>query len=374
MSDEGSPRWARILGRVGKGLIAIGVLILLFVVYQLWGTDLQEASSQSDLKSRFNSELHASPAVSQPTSTTVVDNTTAPITTAPATDPPMTTAPVSGAPTTTVPTTVTAPAFVTVIHPGDPVARLEITKIGVDKIVVAGTDTADLRKGPGHYPNTPLPGQLGNAAIAGHRTTFGAPFYRINELVAGDEIKVTTLEGVFVYRVTEQLIVAPTDVSVIANTADAELTLTSCHPRFSASERIVIRAKLDEVATGAAALPPTPQNYGHTGEQPAGGSTTTAGPATTDGDGATVGTTAAPSDTVAAPVVDAFTDGWFSDGAAWPQAILWGLALAALAVAAWRLGLAWGKQWLAAAIAVLPFLVLLYFFFENAARLLPPNL
>ena len=84
------------------------------------------------------------------------------------------------------------PPFVAVIHPGDPVARLEIAKIGVDKIVVAGTDVGEPRKGPGHYPNTPLPGQLGNAAIAGHRTTFGAPFYRINELVAGDEIKVTT--------------------------------------------------------------------------------------------------------------------------------------------------------------------------------------
>ena len=84
-------------------------------------------------------------------------------------------------------------------------------------------------------------------------------------------------------------------------------------------------------------------------------------------DGATVGTIA-PSGTVAAPVVDAFTNGWFSDAAAWPQAILWALALIALAVATWRLGLVWGKQWLTIAIAVLPFLVLLYFFFENAAE------
>ena len=256
---------------------------------------------------------------------------------------------------------------------------LEIAKIGIDKIVVAGTSTAELRKGPGHYANTPLPGQLGNAAIAGHRTTFGAPFYRINELVAGDEIKVTTLEGVFIYRVTEQLIVRPNDISVIAPTADAELTLTSCHPRFSASQRIVIKAKLDEEATGAAALPPTPQNYGHASDTVPGdtlpgdtvpdGSATTISPADTEGDGATVGT-----DTVAAPVVDAFTDGWFSDSAAWPQAILWAAALVLLAVGVWRLGLTWGRQWLAALIAVLPFLVMLYFFFENAARLLPPNL
>src|ERR1700730_4797518 len=126
MSDDGSARPARIRGRVGKGLIATGVLILLFVVYQLWGTDLQEASSQSDLKSRFNNELvQSAPLVTA--STTAV----------PITDVPTTDAPASTVPVTTSPTTV--PPFVTVIHPGDPVARLEIAKIGVDKIVVAGT-------------------------------------------------------------------------------------------------------------------------------------------------------------------------------------------------------------------------------------------
>ena len=142
MSDEGSPRWARIVGGVGKGLIAAGVLILLFVVYQLWGTDLQEASSQSDLKSRFNHELSESPVLSAPT-------TTVPITDVPITDVATTDVATTAVSTTAAPTSTTTPAFVTEIHPGDPVARLEIDKIGVDKIVVAGTDTADLRKGPG---------------------------------------------------------------------------------------------------------------------------------------------------------------------------------------------------------------------------------
>src|SRR5258705_6936563 len=159
MSDEGSPRWARIVGGVGKGLIAAGVLILLFVVYQLWGTDLQEASSQSDLKSRFNHELIQSPVLSAPT-------TTVSSTTVPGTD----------LPTTVAPTTaVTPPAFVTEIHPGDPVARLEIAKIGVDKIVVAGTETPQLLKRPGPYPHNPLPRPLANPPLAGPPTPARAP-------------------------------------------------------------------------------------------------------------------------------------------------------------------------------------------------------
>ena len=78
-----------------------------------------------------------------------------------------------------------------------------IPAIGVDKIVVEGVSLADLKKGPGHYPETPLPGQEGNAAIAGHRTTYGAPFNRLDELEPGDEITVTTVQGEFTYEVTE---------------------------------------------------------------------------------------------------------------------------------------------------------------------------
>ena len=84
-----------------------------------------------------------------------------------------------------------------------------IPKIGVDKIVVEGVGRNDLRKGPGHYPDTPMPGQPGNAAIAGHRTTYGAPFNRIDELEPGDEILVTTLQGPFTYEVTGTEIVTP---------------------------------------------------------------------------------------------------------------------------------------------------------------------
>ena len=132
---------------------------------------------------------------------------------------------------------------------GRPAPRIEIPKIGVDKIVVAGVALSDLRKGPGHYPNTPLPGQLGNAAIAGHRTTYGAPFFRVDELAAGDEIIVTTVQGTFRYLVTEIKIVKPTDFSVLDPTPDATLTLTSCNPRYSSRQRIVVKARLDTTAS-----------------------------------------------------------------------------------------------------------------------------
>ena len=80
---------------------------------------------------------------------------------------------------------------------------LRIAKIGLNKVIVQGTSTADLRQGPGHYPGTPLPGEQGNAAIAGHRTTYGAPFYNLDELAPGDLIEITTVQGTFTYRVTQ---------------------------------------------------------------------------------------------------------------------------------------------------------------------------
>ena len=129
---------------------------------------------------------------------------------------------------------------------GDALARIEIPRIGVDDIVVAGVETGDLKRGPGHFPDTPLPGQLGNAAIAGHRTTYGQPFRNVDQLAPGDEIRVTTVSGIYVYRVTGQQIVSPSDYQVVATTdpSRANLTLTSCHPVFTARERIVIFSEL----------------------------------------------------------------------------------------------------------------------------------
>jgi LPXTG-site transpeptidase (sortase) family protein len=128
---------------------------------------------------------------------------------------------------------------------GDPLTRLEIPKLGVDVIVVQGTSLSALRAGAGHYPSTPLPGQRGNVAIAGHRTTYGRPFNRIDELRPGDEIILTTPAGRYVYKVSRPpWVTDPYDWTVAGPSSDYLLTLTSCHPKGSAAHRIIVRAKL----------------------------------------------------------------------------------------------------------------------------------
>lgn len=134
---------------------------------------------------------------------------------------------------------------------GEAVARIVIRAIKMDEIVVEGTDVDALRKGPGHYPWTPMPGQPGNASIAGHRTTYGAPFANIGNLRPDDKIIVQTAQGEFVYEVLAQdsptkgyLIVSPDRVDLLRDNGNNLLTLTSCHPRFSNRQRIVVQAKL----------------------------------------------------------------------------------------------------------------------------------
>ena len=128
---------------------------------------------------------------------------------------------------------------------GDPLTRLEIPKLGVNVIVVQGTSLEALRAGAGHYPSTPLPGQRGNVAIAGHRTTYGRPFNRIDELRPGDDIILTTPSTRYDYKVSrDPWVTDPYDWTVTGPSNDFLLTLTSCHPKGSASHRIIVRAKL----------------------------------------------------------------------------------------------------------------------------------
>jgi len=127
---------------------------------------------------------------------------------------------------------------------GDPVGRLRIERIGVSSVVVEGTDAGDLRAGPGHYPGTPLPGQRGTVAIAGHRTTYGAPFRRIDKVRPRDEIVVAMPYGRFTYRVERTQIVAPTAVWVTQRVSYDRLVLSACHPLYSAAQRIVVFARL----------------------------------------------------------------------------------------------------------------------------------
>jgi sortase A len=139
-------------------------------------------------------------------------------------------------------------------HNGDAVGKIEIPRIKLSDAVVEGTDAGDLRKGPGHYPGTPLPGQRGTVAIAGHRTTYGAPFRNIDKVRPNDEITVVMPYGRFTYRVERTRIVPPTAIWVTQRVSYDRLILSACHPLYSAAKRIVVFARLiRSVPRGAAA-------------------------------------------------------------------------------------------------------------------------
>jgi sortase A len=139
-----------------------------------------------------------------------------------------------------------ARAFERRLDPGDPMGRIVMPSIGVSDVFVQGTGAGDLRTGPGHYPETPLPGERGTVAIAGHRTTYGAPFRRIDELERGDRIELRMPYGRFVYRVERTRIVPPTETSVTARVDHDRLVLSACHPLYSAAKRIIVFARLEQ--------------------------------------------------------------------------------------------------------------------------------
>jgi sortase A len=402
-----------------------------FVAYQLWGTGIETARAQRALESNFEEQLarvdplpapRTEPPLEPPTASADADpeaNTEADSGTGVGLDDPITeTEPAPEESGTSAPAAVPlANQNLPAVENGDAIARLEIPSIGVNDIIVAGVGTSDLKKGPGHYPDTPLPGQLGNAAIAGHRTTYGQPFFDVDKLEPGDEIIVTTLSGRFVYRVTGQEIVDPSDYGVVAtvNPDVANLTLTSCNPKWTAQQRIVIFSELDQDASTSAGEPVL--NYGRDLEEiEAAAGTGDDGPLSLEDDpvldgpvtaeqsvddppesdesapdeaGGTVGAndgtgtpagdadvgSAVPGSAVAnAGIADAFAEGWFSDPGAPLHVGLWALLLAAIGALAYLISRSLRRVWAGALIAVIPFLVTLYFFYQNVNRLLPPNL
>jgi sortase A len=131
------------------------------------------------------------------------------------------------------------------IEPGDPIGRIVLPEIGVSEVVVHGTDGGDLRAGPGHYPDTPLPGERGTVAVAGHRTTYGAPFRRLDDLERGDRIELAMPYGRFTYSVERTRIVPPTALWVTDRVGYDRLVLSACHPLYSAAERIIVFARLE---------------------------------------------------------------------------------------------------------------------------------
>ena len=222
---------SRNLAIAGRTLLGIGLLIALFLFYQLFITDLINARSQ-DAASQELAVVLAERRDELPDSSTTT--TAAPTTTSPSST------------TTTTALVVEPPELLAepVAPTGEPFARLVIDRIQLDAVVFEGVDRTTLKLGPGHMPGTPLPGQPGNAVISGHRTTYGRPFFDLDLLVVGDEIKVETALGISSYAVRSILVVAPTDVWVAANTEGAWLTLTTCHPQFSAAQRLIIQAEL----------------------------------------------------------------------------------------------------------------------------------
>jgi sortase A len=299
-------RVRRFLGATGRVLITLGILLLLFVAYQLWGTGIYEAQAQNRLKDQFHQQLQQR----TPSTTT----TTA--------DPSVTTT----LPSTTVPPVEAPPN-------GDALGRIDIPKIGLSAYVVEGVDVGDLRKGPGHYPGTPLPGQLGNSAIAGHRTTYGAPFGDLDQLAAGDEITVQTVQGTFKYTIdVDPFAVSPDDGDVLLpKEGAATLTLTTCNPKYSAAERLIIKATL-ELPKGATPLPPSP------------------------------GTKTAPRK----------ISGLSGERSSRSPAILWGIIVAFIGLLWWWLFHRY-PRWTTWFVGVIPFLAALFVCYTYVERLLPSN-
>ncbi len=140
-----------------------------------------------------------------------------------------------------------APLLAKQVDAGDAIGRLEIPAIDLDAVLLEGTGTATLQRGPGHYPGTAFPGEGKTVAVAGHRTTYLAPFRRINELRPGDRIMVRMSYGRFTYRVQRTRIVLPTALWVTHDVGYDRLVLSACHPLYSAAQRIIVFARLQSV-------------------------------------------------------------------------------------------------------------------------------
>lgn len=365
-------RWA--LGVVGRCFIVLGLLILAFVAYQLWGTGIEFRANQADLAKDFRRTVATAQTSAAPTTTAATPQKT---------DTEAST--VAPAVTTTLPS---GPR----VGEGDVLAALKFpTLSGTTLYVVSGVRLVDLKRGVGHYPGTALPGQYGNASLAGHRTTYGAPFEDIDRLKVGDPILIDTADGGhFEYIVDSQEIIRPENVGVLAQPEDpkaALLTLTTCHPKRSTKRRLIVRAHLNLEASspvGARTKTYATTTVATTTTVAVASSAVSTTMATAEPD-STVSTTvvaseAPTSDTLAGDGEVESSDatqlaaGWFKDTAAWPHIILWGLLLTAIAVAARFLGVRFRRRILVAAIAAAPFVVVLYFFFQNINRLLPPGL
>jgi sortase A len=140
---------------------------------------------------------------------------------------------------------VLAERFAAQAREGKPIGRIVAPSMdGLDMVVVQGTDKATLQKGPGHYPETPFPGEGGTIGIAGHRTTYLAPFRQIDSVQRGDKVILKMPYGTFVYLVQATTTVKPDEVSIVGDVGYERLVLSACHPLYSAAERFIVFARL----------------------------------------------------------------------------------------------------------------------------------
>lgn len=189
---------SQIFRPIGWISIIFGVVLLELAAFLFWGTGMKTAAAQTELRSEF----------AQVQQSAAQGNFRRPVN-------------------------------------GESIARLVIPRLGLDMIVVEGVGHDELSRGPGHLPDTAFPGSDGSSVISGHRTTYASPFSNIDQLEPGDEIRVTTAEGESIYSVTKSYIVFPNDTSVTLPLAPGEkprLRLTTCHPRFSAAQRLIVEA------------------------------------------------------------------------------------------------------------------------------------
>jgi sortase A len=189
----------RILRITGNIFLAAGFVLLAYVVWLLWGTGIYTSRAQGELRETITTRIQ-DPRSGELSRTRVL--------------------------------------------PGDALALLKIPKIDMDLVVIEGTDIRDLKKGPGHYKDTAYPWEdEGKVAIAGHRTTYGAPFWSLDKLRRGDQITLATEFGEFDYQVTRTREVVPTETTILQQTKDPTLVLTTCTPRFSAARRLIVFAE-----------------------------------------------------------------------------------------------------------------------------------
>ena len=276
-------RISRLIDFLGRTMIVAGLLLLSFVAYQLWGTGIVEGRSQTAIAKQFVKPQPIQPQL------------------------------------------------------GGLVGRITIPSIGVSKYVVAGVRLKDLERGPGLFPGSPMPGQKGNVAIAGHRTTFGAPFSRIDELRGNERIVLESKDGTFTYIVNgEPKIVLATDTAVAKTTNPdiAIITLVSCYPKWTSTKRIVVVATLDSTVLP---LPATPL-------------------------------------VTSEPIDQQSIAGWFHDPTAWPTVLSFGLALIVIRIVAGLMTRRGRRKIFVYPIAFSIFIPTLFLFFGGLARLLPANL